>query len=80
VLAKGEQGVDNITDFLMTYCNDLRGTLVNINIIDRDKILDAYEHPERYPDLIVRITGFSVYFCTLSKDFRKLVVDRIIQN
>jgi formate C-acetyltransferase len=80
VLAKGEQGINNITDFLMTYCNDLGGSLVNINIIDRDKILDAYEHPEKHPDLVVRITGFSVYFSTLSKDFRKLVVDRIIEN
>jgi formate C-acetyltransferase len=80
VLAKGEQGVENITNFLMTYCNELGGSLVNINIIDRDKILDAYEHPERHPDLVVRITGFSVYFSTLSQDFRKLVVDRIIQG
>ncbi|MDR1600372.1 MAG: formate acetyltransferase [Oscillospiraceae bacterium] len=79
-LAKGEQGIENITNFLMTYCNDLGGSLVNINIIDRDKILDAYEHPERHPDLVVRITGFSVYFSTLSQDFRKLVVERIIQG
>ena len=79
-VATGEQGIENITNFLTTYCNDLGGSLVNINIIDRDKLLDAYEHPEKYPDMVVRITGFSVYFCTLSKDFRKLVVDRIIQN
>ncbi|NLG23999.1 MAG: formate acetyltransferase, partial [Clostridiales bacterium] len=79
-LARGAQGIESIVNFLLTYCNDLGGSLVNINIIDRDKILDAYEHPERHPDLIVRITGFSVYFCTLSKDFRKLVVDRIIAS
>ncbi|MDR1463786.1 MAG: pyruvate formate lyase family protein [Oscillospiraceae bacterium] len=80
VLAKGEEGIDNIMAWLLTYCNDLGGSLVNINIIDKEKLLDAYEHPERYPDLIVRITGFSVYFSTLSQDFRKLVVERIIQN
>ncbi|MDR2375288.1 MAG: pyruvate formate lyase family protein [Treponema sp.] len=80
VLAKGDEGVENITSFLMTYCNDLKGSLVNINIVDRDRILDAYEHPERHPDLVVRITGFSVYFSTLTPEFRKLVVDRIIQN
>ncbi|MDR3314678.1 MAG: formate acetyltransferase [Oscillospiraceae bacterium] len=80
VLAKGEEGIENILAWLLTYCNDLGGSLVNINIIDSAKLLDAYEHPEKYPDLIVRITGFSVYFSTLSKDFRKLVVERIIQN
>ena len=80
VLAKGEQGIDNIMSWLMTYCNDLGGSLVNINILDGQKVLDAYEHPERYPDLIVRITGFSVYFSLLTPEFRKLVVERIIQN
>ena len=80
VLAKGEQGIDNITSWLMTYCNDLGGSLVNINILDGQKVLDAYENPEKYPDLIVRITGFSVYFALLTPEFRKLVVERIIQN
>ncbi|MDR2647453.1 MAG: formate acetyltransferase [Oscillospiraceae bacterium] len=79
-LAKGDDGIDNIMSWLLTYCNDLGGSLVNINIIDKDKLLDAYEHPEKYPDLVVRITGFSVYFSTLSKDFRRLVVERIIEN
>jgi len=51
---------------------------VNINIVDRDTLLDAYEHPENHPDLIVRITGFSVYFATLSDAFRKTVVERMI--
>jgi len=77
-IAKGEQGIENITAFLTTYCNDLGGSLVNINIIDKDRVLDAYDHPERHPDLVVRITGFSVYFSTLSREFKKLVVDRII--
>jgi formate C-acetyltransferase len=80
VLAKGEEGIDNITSWLMTYCCDLGGSLVNINILDGQKVLDAYEHPEKYPDLIVRITGFSVYFALLTPEFRKLVVERIIQN
>jgi len=80
VMAKGEQGIDNITSWLLTYCNDLGGSLVNINIIDGQKVLDAYENPEKYPDLIVRITGFSVYFALLTPEFRKLVVERIIEN
>jgi len=42
--------------------------------------LEAHEDPSRYPDLIVRVTGFSAYFSSLSKDFRQLVVDRIISE
>ena len=80
ILGKSEDGVEKIMAFLMTYCNDLGGTLVNINILDKDTIMDAHAHPERHPDLIVRVTGFSAYFSTLSKDFRQLVVDRIIEG
>ncbi len=80
ILGRDEDGVDRITAFLMTYCNDLGGTLVNINILDRAKVLDAHEHPDRHPDLVVRVTGFSAYFSALSKEFRQLVVDRIIEG
>ena len=80
ILGKSEDGVEKMMAFLMTYCNDLGGTLVNINILDKDTIMDAHAHPERHPDLIVRVTGFSAYFSTLSKDFRQLVVDRIIEG
>jgi formate C-acetyltransferase len=58
----------------------LGGTLININIVDAKTILDAHKHPERYPDLIVRVTGFSAYFTSLSPDFRKLVVERILKE
>jgi formate C-acetyltransferase len=56
------------------------GTLININIVDSKTILAAHENPEDYPDLIVRVTGFSAYFMALSKDFRQLVVNRIISE
>ncbi|RRJ95701.1 formate acetyltransferase [Opitutaceae bacterium TAV4] len=58
---------------------DLGGTLVNINILNREQLLDAHQHPEKYPDLTVRVTGFSAYFASLSPDFRQLVVDRVLQ-
>jgi len=78
-LANSPHIVDALMDLLETHFN-LGGTLVNINVIDSEKILKAHEHPEDYPDLIVRVTGFSAYFTSLSKDFRQLVVDRIINE
>ncbi len=56
------------------------GTLLNINIVDKKKILEAHKDPLKYPNLIVRVTGFSAYFASLSKDFRQLVVDRIVEG
>ena len=58
----------------------LGGTLININVVDAAEILDANEHPERHPDLIVRVTGFSAYFTSLSPEFRQLVVRRLIRE
>ena len=58
----------------------LGGTLMNINIVDEQKILAASKNPEAYPDLIVRVTGFTAYFANLSPDFRKLVVERVVRQ
>jgi formate C-acetyltransferase len=69
--------VDNVVDLVRGHI-DLGGTQVNLNILDKEKILAAHENPALYPDLIVRVTGFSAYWASLSKDFRQLVVDRII--
>ena len=54
------------------------GTLININVLDKEKLMKAHESPLLYPDLVVRVTGFTAYFATLSPEFRKLVVDRFI--
>ena len=56
------------------------GTLVNVNIMDKDVILKAHKDPSLYPDLVVRVTGFTAYFCMLSPEFRQLVVDRILMD
>ena len=58
----------------------LGGTLMNINIVDKDKILDADRHPEKYPDLVVRVTGFTAYFIMLTPEFRRLVVHRVMSK
>ncbi len=55
-------------------------TLLNINIIDKNKVLEAHENPELYPELVVRVTGFTAYFSMLSPKFRQLVVDRILEG
>jgi formate C-acetyltransferase len=59
---------------------DQGGTLINMNILNKEQILRAHEDPSLYPDLIVRVTGFSAYFASLSKEFRQLVVNRIVEG
>ena len=58
------------------HMNDVK--IQFLNIIDEKKILKAHKDPSLYPDLVVRVTGFTAYFSMLSPEFRQLVVDRII--
>jgi len=74
-----EDAVDTIEALLLAYF-DQGGTLVNINVMDKQTVLEAYEDPTKHPDLIVRVTGFSAYFSSLSDEMRKYVVDRIVMD
>ncbi len=76
-MARGEEAVDKIYDDILTLF-DQDGTLLNINIINAQQILAANENPDLFPDLVVRVTGFTAYFCLLTPEFRKLAVDRIL--
>lgn len=77
-IAKEAGGAALIAEFLADHCRK-GGTLINLNILNAEKILEAQNDPEKYPDLVVRVTGFSAYFASLSPQFRQLVVDRIIK-
>ena len=77
LVTKDEEGVDNICSLLRSHF-DLGGTQINLNIMDAKKVLEAHQDPSKYPDLVVRVTGFSAYFASLSQEMRQMVVDRII--
>lgn len=77
-VTESEQGVEKVMALLETHL-ERGGTLINVNIVDEEKLLAAHKNPELYPDLIVRVTGFTAYFITLSPEFRQLVIDRLIK-
>lgn len=78
-----DPGITNDPEGVEKMCAMVRGilksgnTLLNINIIDAQKILEAHKDPYKYPDLVVRVTGFTAFFAMLSEKFRELVVERI---
>ena len=72
-------GVDVIEKFIKGHFAQ-GGTLININILDGEKLLEANKNPDLYPDLVVRVTGFTAYFASLSPQFRQLVVDRFLEG
>ena len=78
-ISQEEGGVEKIAALIKTHFA-LGGTLFNINVLDKEKLLAAHADPSRYPDLVVRVTGFTAYFANLSPDFRQLVVDRFLSE
>ncbi len=76
-LARDMGGIEAIEAYLKAH-NAQGGTLININVISKDKILEAHADPEKYPDLVVRVTGYSAYFKMLSPEYRQQIVDRLL--
>lgn len=67
--------LDRLVAFLRTVATTATQSL-QLNCTSREELLDAQLHPEKYPDLIVRVTGFSAKFTSLSKEWQDEVITR----
>ena len=72
-----EGGIEALKALIEAH-NAQGGTLINLNVISKEQILEAHADPTKYPDLVVRVTGYSAYFHSLSPEYRQQVVDRLL--
>ena len=71
--------VDNLVQMLDTYCSD-GGFHLNVNVFNRETLLDAQKHPEKYASLVVRVAGYSALFTTLSRSLQDDIINRTEQG
>lgn len=75
----GRKGLDNFVGLIRSYF-DQKGSHMQFNVVSRETLLDAQEHPEQYKHLVVRVAGYSALFTTLSRSLQDDIIRRTEQG
>ncbi|WP_369282546.1 pyruvate formate lyase family protein [Oscillibacter sp. GMB15532] len=74
-LMTGETGIAHMMNMMKTMCT-LDVYHAQINVVDKETLLDAQEHPEQHRDLLIRVAGYTAFFVELSRETQNEIIGR----
>ncbi len=78
-MAATKNQIDNLVNMLDGYVQK-GGHHLNVNIFSKETLLDAQAHPEKYPQLTVRVSGYAVNFNNLTREQQDEVISRTFHD
>ena len=71
--------IDNLVNMIDGHA-EMGGHPLNVNVFTKDTLLDAQAHPEKYPQLTIRVSGYAVKFNSLTKEQQDDVISRTFHD